>query len=192
MPSSDKKNVAIFASGSGSNAQKIMEYFEADDSIDVALVISNNADAGVLKRAENFGIPAQVIGKKIWQDGDKLSKLLAKYNIQLIVLAGYLKLLPKALINKYPNAILNIHPALLPAYGGKGMYGKHVHQAVIDNKEQSSGITIHYVNEAFDEGEHICQFKCKIDPDDGPDELAKKVQRLEHMYFAAIIEQILS
>src|SRR5690606_1017271 len=150
-----KKRIAIFASGSGSNAQKIMEHFKKSDEAEVAIVLTNNPEAYVLQRADNFEIPTHIFDRKEFRDTDEIIKILKNLQIDLIVLAGFLWLIPKNLLEAFPNKIINIHPSLLPAYGGKGMYGDYVHKSVLTNKDTESGITIHFVNEHFDEGEII-------------------------------------
>jgi formyltetrahydrofolate-dependent phosphoribosylglycinamide formyltransferase len=184
--------VAIFASGTGTNAQKIIEYFKHHPSIKISLVVCNKPDAGVLKTAEQHYIPTLLIKKEQFFRGDAYVAELKIHHINFIVLAGFLWKVPAALIQAYPNKIINIHPALLPKYGGKGMYGHFVHEAVIANKEKESGITIHYVNEQFDEGEIIFQATCAINVTDTSETLAQKVHVLEHEHFASLIEQLLS
>lgn len=186
-----KKRIAIFASGSGSNAQKLMEYFKYHDHAEVALILSNNPDAYVLQRADNFEVPTHIFDRQEFYHTDSVVQLLDKLKIDLVVLAGFLWLVPKNLLQKYPNKIINIHPALLPAYGGKGMYGDHVHQAVLDAKDEESGITIHFVNENFDEGEVIHQARFRIDPEDSIDVIRFKGQQLEHQYYPKIVENLL-
>ncbi|TAF79692.1 MAG: phosphoribosylglycinamide formyltransferase [Sphingobacteriales bacterium] len=186
-----KKRIAIFASGSGSNAQKIMEHFKKNDSIEVALVLSNNADAFVLQRADNFEVPTHVFDKHEFLQTNKLLNLLKTMHIDFIVLAGFLWLIPHYLLKAYPNKIVNIHPSLLPKYGGKGMYGDKVHLEVLKNKETESGITIHFVNEAFDEGEIIHQSHFKIDKTDDIEMIKFKGQQLEHLHYPRIIESII-
>ncbi|MFC3197458.1 phosphoribosylglycinamide formyltransferase [Parapedobacter deserti] len=186
-----KKRIAIFASGSGSNAQKIMEYFKYHDLAEVALILSNNPDAYVLQRADNFEIPTHVFDRYAFYETDEIPELLEKLNIDLVVLAGFLLLVPQNLLRKFPNKIINIHPALLPAYGGKGMYGDRVHQAVLNAGEEESGITIHFVNEHFDEGEVIYQARFRIEPGDTLEVIKFKGQQLEHQHYPKIIENLL-
>lgn len=186
-----KKRIAIFASGSGSNAQKIMEHFKKSNDAEVALVLTNNPYAYVLQRADNFETPSHIFDKEEFYNSNKIIALLQNLNINLIVLAGFMWLVPENLLKKYPNKIINIHPALLPNYGGKGMYGDRVHQAVLDAKELESGITIHFVNEHFDEGEVIHQSKFKIDKGDDLKMLKFKVQQLEHLHFPKVIEGLI-
>ncbi len=186
-----KKRIAIFASGSGSNAQKIMEYFKNSDSIEVGLVLTNNPDAYVLQRADNFEIPSHIFDKKEFTLSDKIINLLQNHSIDLIVLAGFLWLIPHNLLATYPNKVINIHPSLLPKYGGKGMYGDKVHLEIIKNKEKESGITIHYVNQHFDEGEVIYQSNFKIEKNDDLEMIKFKGQQLEHQHYPKVIESIL-
>lgn len=181
--------IAIFASGAGSNAQKIMEHLEGHVSMQVALVVCNKPDAGVLSIARTHGIPTLLIEKERFFRGDAYLAELEKYHIRFIVLAGFLWKVPDALVQAYPDRIINIHPALLPKYGGKGMYGMRVHEAVIAAGEKESGITIHYVNEHFDEGAPIFQARCPIEPGDTPEQLAQKIHALEHRYFPEIVEK---
>lgn len=186
-----KKRIAIFASGSGSNAQKIMEHFKKSDEAEVAIVLTNNPEAYVLQRADNFEIPTHIFDRKEFRDTDEIIKILKNLQIDLIVLAGFLWLIPKNLLEAFPNKIINIHPSLLPAYGGKGMYGDYVHKSVLTNKDTESGITIHFVNEHFDEGEIIYQAKFRIEPDDDLEMIKFKGQQLEHLHFPRVIENLL-
>lgn len=186
-----KKRIAIFASGSGSNAQKIMEYFKNNALAEVTLVLSNNPDAYVLQRADNFEIPTHVFNRKGFYQSDEVLKLLQNLKTDLIVLAGFLWLIPQNLLEAFPNKIINIHPALLPNYGGKGMYGDHIHRAVLAAREKESGISIHFVNERFDEGEIIQQFRFKIDPSDQLENIRFKIQQLEHQHYPKVIEGLL-
>ncbi|MCW3103370.1 MAG: phosphoribosylglycinamide formyltransferase [Bacteroidetes bacterium] len=186
-----KKNIAIFASGEGTNAQRIMDHFKNSDVARVALVVSNKADANVLNRAAKAGIPAYVTGRNSFYEGTETVERLRAANIDLIVLAGFLWMIPDSLIKAYPGRIVNIHPALLPKFGGKGMYGMNVHRAVIEAKEKESGISIHYVNEQYDEGEIIAQHTCGISENDSPEQLAQKIRELEHEFFPVTIERIL-
>ncbi len=186
-----KKRIAIFASGSGSNAQKVMEHFKRSADGEVALILTNNAESYVLQRADNFEIPAHVFDRHEFYETDDIIRLLKNLQIDLIVLAGFLWLVPESLLKAFPNKIINIHPALLPKYGGKGMYGDNVHKAILANKEEESGITIHFVNEHFDEGEIIHQSKFKIEPGDDLEMVKFKGQQLEHANFAKVIEQLL-
>ena len=186
-----KTRIAIFASGSGSNAQKIMEHFKAHTDGEIVLVLTNNPQAYVLQRADNFEIPTHVFTREEFFKTDEVVKLLKSMQVDLIVLAGFLWLVPQSLLKAFPNQIINIHPALLPKYGGKGMYGDHVHKAVLANNETESGITIHFVNEHFDEGETIHQAKFKIEPEDTLDSIKLKGQQLEHQHFPKVIEGLL-
>ena len=185
------KRIAIFASGSGSNAQRIMEHFKRHKEMEVAIVLSNRADSYVLQRADNFEIPTHVFSKEELYDSATILKLLKNLNIDIIVLAGFLWLIPENIIRQYPKRIINIHPALLPKYGGKGMYGDIIHETVIANHDHETGITIHYVNETFDEGEIIYQNKCLVENTDTTEKLAYKVHQLEHLHYPRIIEDLL-
>lgn len=186
-----EKRIAIFASGSGSNAQKIMEHFKRSAAAEVALILTNNPEAYVLQRADNFEIPSHVFDRQEFYHTDDVIRLLKNLQIDLIVLAGFLWLIPPSLLKAFPNKIINIHPSLLPKYGGKGMYGDRVHNAILAAKEEESGITIHFVNEEFDEGEVIHQSRFKIEPDDDLEMVKFKGQQLEHMHFAKVIEALL-
>lgn len=188
-----KKRLAIFASGSGSNAQKIAEYFKNHPTIEVALVVSNKADAGVLDIAKSFGIETYVIPSKAeFTQTETLLQELYVSQIDFIVLAGFLWLIPEYLIEAYPSRIVNIHPALLPKYGGKGMHGMHVHHAVVAAGEKESGITIHYVDKVYDNGEHLFQATVPVEPGDTPEVVQQKVLVLEHTNFAQVIEKVLN
>jgi phosphoribosylglycinamide formyltransferase-1 len=186
-----KKRIAIFASGSGSNAQKIMEHFKYSDSAEVALVLSNNPDAYVLQRADNFEIPTHVFDKHDFYQTDEIVNLLKRLEIDLVVLAGFLWLVPESLLKAFPNKIINIHPALLPKFGGKGMYGDRVHKAVLEAGEEEHGITIHFVNENFDEGEIIHQARFRVEPGDTLEIIKFNGQQLEHTHYPKIIENLL-
>jgi len=186
-----KKRIAIFASGSGSNAQKIMEHFKRHPEAEVVLILTNNPQAYVLQRADNFEIPAHIFTRHEFYETDEVIRLLKNLQVDLIVLAGFLWLVPESLLKAFPNKIINLHPALLPKYGGKGMFGDHVHKAVLAAKEEESGITIHFVNDQFDEGEVIHQSRFKIDPDDNLEVIKFKGQQLEHQYFPKVIESLL-
>lgn len=185
------KRIAIFASGTGSNARKIVEYFKEDEEIEVALIISNKKDARVLNMAEEHGIDQWVINRKYFYKTEDILAKLEAYKVDFIALAGFLWLIPEYLVNAFDNKIVNIHPALLPKYGGKGMYGHYVHEAVKAAGEKESGMTIHYVNTKYDEGSIIFQAKCALEENDSPEEIAKKVLTLEHKYFAQTIEKLL-
>lgn len=185
------KNIAIFASGSGSNAENIIRYFKENESVKVKLVVSNRSDAFVLERAKLLGVPGVVCPKSMWVSGEEIEKLLKEYKVDLIVLAGFLLRIPDSLLHVYPNRIINIHPSLLPKYGGKGMYGDRVHEAVVTAREKESGITIHCLNEHFDEGEPIFQATCELTAEDTPEDVARKVHALEYEYYPPIIEKLL-
>ncbi len=183
-------NVAVFASGSGSNAQKIISFFKNHSRIKVALIVCNKLKAGVLNIAEKESIPTLIINRDNFEETGYVPEL-HHYDIDFIVLAGFLWKIPSVLIKNYPDNIINIHPALLPAYGGKGMYGQAVHKAVIDGKESESGITIHYVNEIYDNGKIIFQAKCIVEEQETPESLAGKIHILEHMHYSQEIGKIL-
>lgn len=185
------KRIAIFASGSGSNAQRIMEHFKRNKEMEVALVLCNKPDAYVLQRADNFEVPTHVFTKEELYHTNSIDNLLKNLEIDLIVLAGFMWLIPERLITNYQKRIINIHPALLPKFGGEGMYGRKVHEAVLNSGETETGISIHYVNENFDEGEIIYQSRCIIDKNDDAEKLAYKVHQLEHQHYPKIIEDLL-
>ena len=186
------KRICIFASGSGTNAHNIIRYFKKSEKAEVVLVISNKQSAGVLQKAVLENIPAMLLAGKSYFEDKKLSEFLVKQKIDLIVLAGFLLLIPEHIIKAFPNKIINIHPALLPKHGGKGMYGMKIHEAVIRNKEKESGITIHYVNEKYDEGGIIFQARCEVTPSDTPETLAQKIHAFEYEHFPKVIEKLLS
>ena len=181
------KKIAIFASGSGTNAQEIIRYFSDRQNVVVDSLWSNNPNALALKRASDLGVETFVFDRNQFYNTTQVVDMLKERRINLIVLAGFLWLVPETLIADFP--IVNIHPALLPKYGGKGMYGMKVHQAVIDNKETETGISIHIVNRNYDEGELIFQTRCMVTPDDSPEEVAKKVHELEYKYYPSVIEK---
>ncbi|MGV3594533.1 MAG: phosphoribosylglycinamide formyltransferase [Sediminibacterium sp.] len=188
---SDIKRIAIFASGAGSNAAKIIAHLKDHPAIQVALIVCNKPGAGVIQIAATHNIPVLMIEKEKFFRGDAyVDEIKHQSKIDFIVLAGFLWKVPIALIQAYLNRIINIHPALLPKYGGKGMYGMHVHEAIIKAGEKESGITIHYVNEHFDEGEAIFQAHCEVTPDDTPETLAQKIHQLEHEHFPKIVEKV--
>lgn len=182
--------IAVFASGSGTNAQQIFQHFGHSEVAEVALLVSNNPDALVLQRAQEFQIPSLVIDKRTRLNGSRLHSLLAEQSIDLIVLAGYMKLIPEDLVDAFRGRILNIHPALLPAYGGKGMYGDNVHLAVLENRDAYSGITIHFVDEEYDQGDIILQEKIKIKPGWDLSDLRAEIHKLEHQLYPQVIEQV--
>lgn len=188
----NKTRIAIFASGTGSNGQKIIEHFHHHALAEVVLIVSNKADAGVLDKAKQNNIDTLLIERDRFFHGDAYIQDLKKNRIDLIILAGFLWKVPKALIDTWPGNIINIHPALLPKYGGKGMYGQKVHEAVIAAGETESGISIHYVDELYDNGDMILQEKCTITKDDTPDTLAQKIHLLEHKHYAALIEGVIN
>ncbi|MGG7033857.1 MAG: phosphoribosylglycinamide formyltransferase [Flavobacterium sp.] len=185
------KNILIFASGSGSNAENIIQYFQKNDAANVQAVFTNNSAAKVIDRAQKLNVPAVVFSKTELSSADFLQKINS-YQPDLIVLAGFLLKFPENIIEIYPNKIINIHPALLPNYGGKGMYGMNVHQAVLENKEKETGITIHYVNENYDEGEFIFQKSVNIENCQTADEIAEKINTLEMENFPQVIDKLLN
>jgi phosphoribosylglycinamide formyltransferase-1 len=185
------KRIAIFASGSGTNAENIILHFKDHESATVSLVLSNKKDARVLERAAKYGVPTRIFNRQEFYETDRILNLLRDKKIDFIVLAGFLWLVPENIVNAYPGKIINIHPALLPKFGGKGMYGSRVHEAVIEAGEKESGITIHYVNPKYDEGRIIFQAKCNVDPDDDADSLASKIHQLEYEYFPKVIENLI-
>ncbi|MEA5256470.1 phosphoribosylglycinamide formyltransferase [Arcicella aquatica] len=182
------KNIAIFASGSGSNAERIVEYFSDSTEINVKLFLCNNPQAGVIQRAERLNIPLVMFNRQQFKSG-KVVDILKENEIDWVILAGFLWLVPQNVVEAFPNKIINIHPALLPKFGGKGMYGHFVHEAVVENKETESGITIHLVNEHYDEGAIIFQASYPVLPTDLPEDVAKKGQVLEHKHFPEVIEK---
>lgn len=186
------KRIAIFASGSGTNAEAIARHFEGNPNIEVTCVLSNRTDAGVHRRMEAFNIPTQTFSKEIWQEAHHIVEVLQQKKTDLIVLAGFMRKIEKPLTTAFANRIVNIHPSLLPRHGGVGMYGHHVHEAVLAAGDNESGITIHYVNEKIDGGEIIFQARCEVLPDDTPDTLANRIHTLEHRHFPQVIENILS
>jgi len=181
-------NIAIFASGSGSNAENIALYFQHNEQITVKHLFCNNSNAYVIERSKKLNIPCTIFNKEEFYGSSKIIDSLKDKKIDYIVLAGFLWLIPKDLVNEFPNKIINIHPALLPNYGGKGMYGMNVHKAVINNQEKESGITIHIVNEKYDEGNILFQAKCSLDSTDTADSLAEKIHILEQDNFPQVIE----
>jgi len=183
------KRIAIFASGGGSNALKFLEYFDDIESVEIALVVSNKRSAGVLDHAKAYDVPTLVMDKSYFRDRQCILEVLAAEKIEIIVLAGFLWLIPPYLIKAFPEKIVNIHPALLPKYGGKGMYGQHVHEAVKANGESLSGMTIHLVNEKYDEGRHLYQATCNIQHSDSAKDIAQKVLALEHEHYARVVHE---
>jgi phosphoribosylglycinamide formyltransferase 1 len=184
------KRIAVFASGAGSNAQNLIEYFELHRQAQVTLVVCNNPNAGVVKIAQEYGVEVLLIDKGDFFDKNFPEQLHVR-GIDLIVLAGFLWLIPPALIQFYSNRIINIHPSLLPKFGGKGMYGKRVHEAVLAAGEKESGITIHFVNEHFDEGKHIAQFNCEVNANDTIETLSARIHQLEHDHLPKVVEGML-
>jgi formyltetrahydrofolate-dependent phosphoribosylglycinamide formyltransferase len=185
-------NIAILASGAGSNAQKIIDHFRGHPSFKVSLIVCNKPGAGVLGIAERENIPALLIEKEKFFKGNGYVDELKQAGIDFIVLAGFLWKVPSALLQAWPHKIVNIHPALLPGYGGKGMYGQFVHQAVINAKDLESGISIHFVDDIYDNGQVIFQARCPVTADDTPETLAQKIHQLEHQHYPRVIEKILS
>ena len=185
-----KKKIAIFASGSGTNAEQIIIFFKSHPLAEVALVLTNKPDAFVLERARRFGVPIHVFDRTTFHETTGVLQVLQENDVSLVVLAGFLWLIPEYLISAFPGRIINIHPALLPAYGGKGMYGSHVHEAVLRSGDKKSGITIHFVNEKYDDGAIIFQEKCEVLPDDTPESLAGRIHRLEHRHYPEVIEEL--
>lgn len=186
------RNIAIFASGTGSNARKIIEYFKQSPEVRVALVVSNKKDAGVLDIAKEHGIPTRIINRQTFYESEEILDVLRIHHIDVVVLAGFLWLVPSYLVRAFPQRMVNIHPALLPRHGGKGMYGIHVHEAVKSAGDSETGITIHFVNEHYDEGDFVFQERCAVDPGDSPSDIARKVLQLEHRYFPEVIARIVA
>lgn len=186
------KKIALFASGSGSNAEKIADYFRGRPDVEITFILSNNPKAGVIERARRLHIPVLLFDRTTFYDSDRIAQLLQTQGIDLIVLAGFMWLMPPALVRAFPDRIINIHPALLPKFGGKGMYGHFVHEAVVAAHESESGITIHYVNEHYDEGAPIFQARCPVLTTDTPDDVARRVQALEHEHYPRLVADILS
>lgn len=190
MQAGRKKRLVLFASGSGTNVEAIATYFQDQPAITVSAVLTNKRDAKVLDRCNRLNLSAFFFNKTAFYDSTAVLELLRSLDPDLIVLAGFLWKVPEAIVAAFPNKIINIHPALLPKYGGKGMYGRYVHQAVLDAGESESGITIHYVNEAYDEGHIIMQAQVPVSPVDTPESLARKVHQLEHAHYPRVIEKL--
>ncbi|SEF72568.1 MULTISPECIES: phosphoribosylglycinamide formyltransferase [Parabacteroides] len=186
------KNIAIFASGSGTNAENIARYFAKSETVNVAVVLSNNRNVGVHARVNKLGVPSFVFSRDEFVEGKAVLAKLTEYKIDFIVLAGFMNKISDALLKAYPGKIINIHPALLPKYGGKGMFGMHVHEAVVAAKEKESGITIHYIDENYDEGAIIFQATCPVLSSDTPEEVATKVHALEYAHYPHVIEEVLN
>ena len=184
------KRIVIFASGSGTNAENIIKYFQKNNVANVVRVLSNKKDAKVLDRSNSLNVSCMYFSRSDFYDSDKVLNLLVE-EADFIVLAGFLWRVPENIIKMFSKKIVNIHPALLPKYGGKGMYGMHIHNTVVANKEKETGITIHYVNENYDEGAVILQKKVSVDESDTPESIAKKIHQLEYKYFPKVIEEIL-
>ena len=185
-------NIAIFVSGSGSNCENLIKYFASSECVCCALVVSNKPDALALERAAKLGVPTAVTPKPQLNDSNVMLPLLRKYDIQFIVLAGFLPLIPDFLIDAYPRRIVNLHPALLPKYGGKGRWGHHVHEAVKAAGETETGMTVHWVTPVCDGGEIIAQYRVALSPDDTIDDIAEKEHQLEMKYFPLVVEQVLA
>lgn len=187
----ERKRIAIFASGSGSNCENLIRYFKDSEMVECALVVSNKADAYVLERAQRLGVPTAVMSKALLNDADAMMPLMREYDIDFIVLAGFLPLVPNFLLDAFPRRIVNLHPALLPKYGGKGMWGHHVHEAVKEAGETETGMTVHWVTPVCDGGDIIAQYKCEIAPSDSVDDIAEKEHKLEMRYFPEVVERII-
>ena len=185
------KNIAIFGSGSGTNAENIIRYFANSSKIHIAVVLSNKVDAVIHARAKKLKVPSFSFSNAEFRDGTPILKKLAEYHVDFIVLAGFLPLVSPVIIDAFPNSIINIHPALLPKFGGKGMYGSHVHEAVVAAKETQTGISVHYVNERYDEGAVIFQAVCPVSPKDTVEDVEQKVHALEYAHYPRVIEQII-
>ena len=193
------KRIALFVSGSGSNAENIITYFADTADVDVTLLLTNNPKAGVIDRVRpvrgsgvSLHVPVLLFDRPTFYDTDRITQILRQQRVDLIVLAGFMWLMPTGLVRAFPNRIINIHPALLPKFGGKGMYGHHVHEAVVAAGEAESGITIHYVNEHYDEGQVIFQARCSVLPTDTPHDVARSVQVLEHAHYPRIVADVLA
>ena len=187
----EQKRIAIFASGSGSNCENLIRYFEGSDVVKCALVVSNKSDAYVLERAKRLGVPTAIMPKALLNDADAIMPLMREYDIDFIVLAGFLPFVPNFLLDAFPRRIVNLHPALLPKYGGKGMWGHHVHEAVKAAGETETGMTVHWVTPVCDGGDIIAQYKCEIAPSDSVDDIAEKEHQLEMRYFPEVVERII-
>lgn len=188
----EKINLAVFASGSGTNAENIALYFQNHPHVDVKVILTNNSKAGVIKRAEALNINTEIFNRQDFYQTNRLVSLLEEYKVDWLILAGFLWLVPENLIQRYANRIVNIHPALLPKYGGKGMYGQHVHNAVIENREVESGITIHTIDEVYDRGKIVFQASCPVKPGDDAETLARRIHQLEYEHYPKVIENLVS
>ncbi|MCB0399044.1 MAG: phosphoribosylglycinamide formyltransferase [Winogradskyella sp.] len=186
------KRIVIFASGSGSNAENLIKFFQNSDNASVIQVLTNNPHAKVLERCKKLNVSALSFNRIAFSESEDVLNILRSSNPDLIVLAGFLWKFPEFILNEFENKVINIHPALLPKYGGKGMYGMHVHHAVVDNKEPETGITIHYVNENYDEGAIIFQAKCDVKPSDSAEDVAAKIHELEMEHFPKVVERLLN
>ena len=187
-----EKRIAILASGSGTNAENIIRYFQEKGSDCVCLVLTNRQNAYVLERAKALNVPCEYLAKTDWESGEPVLSVLREHQIDFVVLAGFLARIPDNVLHAYPNKMINIHPSLLPKFGGKGMYGDRVHEAVIAAGEKESGITIHYTNEHYDEGAIICQQKCPVMSDDTPDSLAHRIHALEYEFYPKVIDNLIN
>ena len=184
------KKIVVFASGSGTNAENIIQYFSKNEVASVAAVFTNNANAGVIERAKRYNVPVEIFSKEDFLESKILQKI-NNYDVDWIILAGFLLKFPENIVKAYPNRIINIHPALLPKYGGKGMYGMHIHKAIVDNKELETGITIHYVNENYDEGAIIFQQNVVLSGKETAEDVAAKIHLLEQEHFPKVIRSLL-
>ncbi len=185
-----KKRISVFASGSGSNAEMFFEQFKDHPSIEIVSVFTNNKSAGVIERANRFNIPHHIYNRTYWETGQTIIEILENEKVDFIVLAGFMLLIPQELVTKFSDRIFNIHPALLPKYGGQGMYGMNVHKAVKEANESESGITIHFVNEEYDKGEILFQESVNLEPSDSAEDIAKKVLAVEHKNYAKVVEEV--
>ncbi|MBN2744208.1 MAG: phosphoribosylglycinamide formyltransferase [Marinilabiliaceae bacterium] len=185
------KKIVIFASGSGTNAENLVRFFEGREDVKVACIMSNNPNAYVLQRAHQLGVPSRVFNRQEFSGSDVVLNYLKELSVDLIVLAGFLWLVPPAIVAAYPKRILNIHPALLPKYGGKGMYGDRVHEAVVANGDAETGITIHYVDDHYDEGDVVFQARCSVMPGDDAAAVAHKIHQLEYAHFPVVVDAVL-
>ena len=184
-------NTAVFASGAGTNAQRIIEHFSGSEISKVSILLTNNKNAGAIAKAQELGVPVTIFDRNDFYSSDKVLDILIDNNVGFIILAGFLWLIPENILKKFENRIINIHPALLPAYGGKGMYGRNVHEAVIAAGEKESGITIHYVNNEYDKGSIVFRASCVVDENETPDTLAEKIHALEYRYYPSIAEKLI-
>lgn len=187
-----KKNIAIFASGNGTNAEQLVLHFARHPKARVALILTNRSTAFVLERAKRLEVPAYCFSKEQWAEGTEVGEILRCHKIDFVVLAGFLARVPDCVLHCFPRRMVNIHPSLLPKFGGKGMYGDRVHQAVLESDETESGITIHYTNEHYDEGAIICQHRCPVMPDDTFETLAARVHQLEYAHYPEVVDKLVS